>query len=553
MRTTTMHIGKGIVAVLLLIAAQPLLAQVDTSRLDTSVVNVINPFQPIIAESEKLSYPPKEIVTAPEKTELSYYVPVKLFRVNYPPVSIKPLAVSKERPLSYPGAYLKLGFGTQVSPLAELLYTGRKLKGEEEKMNYGLFFRHFSGRGFKLDNQDFSDNNAALFASFYPGKTLKIDSRIDFERDARFYYGYNHADTTYDRDDVKQNYTDINFNIGLSNSRPTKMDIDHETRFNAYYFFDRFDQSDLGFNVFTKLKKTFNSVHEVQLHLEDDYSVFQNRTVSQSNNIFLFKPGYRYMGGAWEVSGAIGIALDDKTFYPLPDIKAQWGIIQDKVIVYGGWNFELRNLTYKQLTDRNPWIKDNTFLLRNTRFEDRFAGLKGTISKVSYDFQFAHKVMRQMPLFINDTIDPSKFLIVYNAGTLRFFDIHGQLEYRALSNLAFTLTGDYNIYNPEFEAEAWHLSPFLVNLNVRYNIVQKIFLTMDVFGIGGAKARLANGTATTLNSTVDINLGATYKFSKYFSFFAELNNLAHIKYEPYLYYPTYGFNGRLGIILTYQP
>lgn len=533
-------------------------AQTDTIRRksidsDTVKIVVVNNFNPIISDAVKLNYPPKEPVIKREKSPVKYNVPVTLAPIVYPPINIRPLAINKEKPVEYPGAYLKLGFGTQFSPLGELFYSGHKLNGDNEVFNYGVFFHHLSAFGQKIKNQNFMDNQAAAYINFYPAQKVRIGTRFDFENNSVYYYGYNHADTSFSKKEIKQTYNWLNLDVNLANAKPTKIGLDHDSHIKLYGIYDKYSQHDIGADLYTDLKVVFKQKHEVYLHAEDFYSNFANKAGASNNNLLDIKPGYQYNGGAWKIHGAFGIIMDNGTFRPGPDLGAQWAVVHDYLVVYGGWLMDVRKLTYRDLAQRNPWIEDNTFGLLNTRFEDRFVGLKGTVAKgLTYDLQFAQRVMREMPLFINDSLDTKKFLVVYNPGTLKFFDLRWGLEYRVNSDLNFEFKGDFNVYNPEFEQKAWSLPVMTATFTANYKIAEKIFLKLDVIGIGKSYAKLADNQTQKVNGTVDLNLGATYKFSKYFSFFAELNNLANIKYQQYYNYPSYGFNGKLGVIFTYQ-
>jgi hypothetical protein len=74
---------------------------------------------------------------------------------------------------------------------------------------------------------------------------------------------------------------------------------------------------------------------------------------------------------------------------------------------------------------------------------------------------------------------------------------------------------------------------------------------MDIISLAGAVARNADGSTQTIKGTADISLEGEYRFSEYLSFFCQLNNLAGIKYERYLNYPSFGFIGIVGARFSY--
>ena len=568
LKTNNSRTLLGLFLLLMLGIAQPAIAQRDSIRNRNGMNNisdtVVANYLPIVQDGAKLTYPPQQPVIKAAKNPMKYEVPVTLAPISYPPVSIKPLAINKEKPLEYQGSYLKLGFGSQFSPLAELMYSGHKLNGEVEKLNYGIYAYHLSAYGQKIKNQSFMDNKAAVFANFYPSQQFKIGARLDFENNWVYYYGYNHTDTSFSKSDIRQSYNGLNLDLNLAGAKAGKLGVQHESHVMLYGFFDKFKQQDIGVDVYTDLSKTIKKQHRVYLHMEDFFSTFKSPKItapdtirpqlytdhSSNNNLLNIKPGYEYTHARFKIHGAFGICMDNSTFYPLPDLGAEFIIVPDYLIVYGGWNLENRKLTYQTLAQRNPWLENGTFGLKNTRFEDRFVGIKGTARNFTYDVGFAQKVMRNMPLFIYDTLDVKyRSLLVYD--NVKIYDIHLGMEYRVNSDLDFAFHGNVNFYDPTNEQKAWGLPMIDAVFTARYKIAEKIFLKAEVFGLGRSQAKLAGGKTLELNGTTDVNVGATYKFSKYFSFFAELNNLANIKYQQYYKYPTYGFNGKLGVIFTY--
>lgn len=537
------------------LVANPLQAQTGAPKdsIGSQSVVVFSDQTPVVEDADKLNYPAEIPSYQREKTVPKYEVPNRQVEVTYEPVTIRPLGISKEKPLDFPSSYIKLGFGTQLSPFFEAMHNGRKMVKDEEKMSYGVYLKHHSAYGSKIDFQDFSENRAALMGSVFLGG-VRLNTKLEYRRDARFYYGIDVPDSIdIKKKDVRQVYNLFNATVELLNTKINKSHFDHSTLLNFYHFSDRFGQSEFGIIASAKLQKTFKEKHFVALRFDEDYTSFKSDTYNRNRNLFMFRPFYEYNDLTWKITGGVGFAYEDKTFHVLPQLGFERPLFKEYLVMYNGWKMELRRLGYRELAGANPWILPDNFQLKHTRYEERLiAGFKGTAGKFSYDASVRQIVLRRAPLFVNNTTDPSRFDVLYARGRLNILKPMAEFAYRVNSNLDFTLFGEYNMYEVEVEEHAWHMPRWYASFTTRLKVGDKLFMNAKVYAIDGVYTKLGDGSALKLKGTVDINLGATYKFNKHFSAFANLNNLASFKYQQYYLYPGYGFNCMAGIIFTYN-
>lgn len=524
-------------------------------NIGTDSLKIITKFKPILTDPVKLSFPPRMPDIEKDLRLLKYTTPVSLLGVAYEGTPLKPLAIQKEKPNNYPTSYFKLGFGTQLSPLAELMFNDGSIKkaekyGKFHKYSYGVYFKHHSARATKLDNQDFNDNEAKVYGEYLFNKS-KIKSEAYYKRDAVWYYGYNHEDTAFRKKDVKQRFNDVGWKANMTNIVNGKAAFNYDAQVGLSHFGDINDINEFDINFKLFLQKVIKERHFASLEFYEDYNTHSNPFTADTNrNIFWVKPKYKYLDDNWQVYASASLVWEGDIFHVLPDVSFQRSLFKEYIIMFNGWRMTLRKNSFQSLTDKNPYLGPR-FGLRNTRFEERnIIGLKGTVKNFTYNLRFGQQVARHLPLFVTDTADTKVFTINYDKRVDILFG-HIELIYRVSSKLDFTLLFDYNSFEADENAKAWHMPRIFANFNARYKIGEKIYITADVFGVDGVFAPLPEGGMTQLNSTVDVSLGATYKFSKYFTFFANLNNLASIKHEVYYQYPTYGFNGMVGAIFTY--
>lgn len=548
------NFAKNILVAAAGLLLSPLMAQTGTKdSIGSESVTVYTETTPIVQDAVKINYPAEIPTYQRDNTVPKYEVPTRQADVVYEPVTIRPLGLSKEKPIDFPSSYVKVGFGTQLSPFLEAMHNGRKMVKEKEKLSYGLHLKHHSAYGSKLQHQDFSENRAAAYGSVFLNK-VRINTKLEYRRDGRFYYGFDLPDSIdVKKKEVRQVFNQFNATVELLNTVINKSHFDHSTLINFYHFSDKFDQSEFGIQLSSKLQKVFKEKHFVALRIDEDFTGFKSPARDKTRNLLMVRPFYEYNDLTWKITGGVGFALEDKTFHVLPQLGFERPLFKEYLVMYNGWKMELRRLGYRELATANPWVEPGGFDLKHTRYEERLiAGFKGTAGKFSYDASVRQIVLRRAPLFVNDPNDVSKFFVVYAPGRLNILKPMAEFAFRVNSNLDFTLFGEYNMYEVEIEEHAWHMPRWYASFTTRLKLADKVFLNAKIYAIDGVYAKLPDGTAEKLNGTVDINLGATYKFSKSFSFFANLNNLAFIKYEPYYRYPTYGFNCMAGVIFTYN-
>jgi len=538
------------IAVLLLFAVMlhlNTLAQTN-DNIGNEQVDVVKSFNPLIQDANKINFPPEPVEVKEEVVELQYTVPDKLLPLSYPQANLKPLAIAKEKQAEYFESFARLGFGTQWSPLAEI----RIVEGKPEKFLFGGHGKYRSAHGSKIKSQDFTNTYASLFADAYGKKTL-FRANASYQQNINFFYGY---DVLGLQPDLKQKQLKQKFNIAdvslqLFNTKPTLLDYDAKLNFN--YMIDKFKLSEFYMNADITMKKTFKDYHNVSVQIAEDYSVFKDASSATKNrNIFLLKAKYHFIYKEWNLFGAVSTVWEVGIFHLFPDLGLQRNLWEDYIILYNGWKMEMRKNSYQSLTQMNPWLEQLTVNdLKNGWIEDRFLGLKGTVKKLNYNVRFAQNLYRHIPVFINDATAPQEFKVLYDR-RVNILNLHTELGYRVNSDLQFNFAFDFNNYEEDQLPRIYHMPRFNARFNTQYTIADKILLKLDLIGMDGVWAQMTNGTDQKLKGTIDLSLGATYIFSKRFSFFVNLNNLASIKYQRYYLYPSYGFNGMLGATLHFN-
>jgi hypothetical protein len=293
----------------------------------------------------------------------------------------------------------------------------------------------------------------------------------------------------------------------------------------------------------TYLERAFNKVHHADADFNFDISKFTADSIALQRNIFKFRVGYFFDNDDWLIRGRGGVAVDGKKVYPLADVTVEKRLYEHYLIAFADWQFQFNKNSFKDFALNNNFV-NSILQLQNTRRSDVQVGLKGTVKDFSYNARFHYKRVWNMAMFVNDTNNMNRFEVIYDNANV--YTIHAEMGYNWKENLRSLLAVDYHIFDMDRELKAWHEPALNVSFKTTYNIKEKILLGLELYALAQANARLADGTAQVIKGTADLNISAEYIFKKYLSFFINLNNIAHQKYQRYYRYPSFGFNGVIG-------
>lgn len=534
----------------------------QTGGIGDQQINIVQEFQPIVVDAQKLNLQGKPPSRVTDKPEIIYdKLPDKLVSIPHQQLNIKPLGIAKEKSLTHQSSFLTLGFGTQLSPLAELMYHGGKEKDKQGLFvttHYGVHLKHFSGRALKTEQQDFMDNEASIFLDHRMKKSL-LDLNAGYKGMTRFWYGmplFNPEFDSLSRKQLRRNVQVALLDVNISNIQGKKKTFTISVSPKAYYLFSNFNATEVEAGISIQTKKVFKDKHFAKLSLEEEYISFSTDLLTQNRNILQLNAGYEYNDLIWKAEGALNPIWENNIFTLGWKIMLERKLFKQYIIMGSGWIRELRTNTFRSLAFSNPYLQTDQRTV-NSIFDDRYLFFKGTpVKRLDYTLKLGQQVVRRMPLYTNTSLGAT-YSVIYDLAYI--FSAHLRLDYAPLDQLTFSLVGDYRSFDMKREVHAWYQPNLELHFLARYMIGKKIVLNLDLYGMsetfvyphivstsGSSILRQGN-----LKGTADVNLGIVYKFSKYLDFFATFRNIANMKYERYAYYPSYGFNCLAGATLHF--
>ncbi|MCF8426195.1 MAG: hypothetical protein K9H61_04630 [Bacteroidia bacterium] len=535
-------------------------AQTTDSLLKDNKITVIKDFIPVLSEAIKIPVNPN-----PEKPEIippvfNYDIPSKQFLVQPTIYTIKPLSVGTMLLPKLKGNYMKLGFGNNQMPLAEVYLNTVRNK----QYQAGMFLKHLSGNG------DANYNNFANSTAY--GYVKKFTQKGVFGADAYFhrnmvnYYGSpndvldlknNEPKVVYHLYDIKTNYQNYTKD---SNGLIYKLDLN-------YYNFNNsgsFNENDVAikakisksyasipFELLTGLRINNNSIKD----LNSNWNNYQRIYFDLNPQIFMNGNDYYLRGG---FNSTIASDTAGSGFHFFPKAEGGYSIIARKMVVYAGLTGKLEPNTYRSILTENPFV--NQMLLKNTVNKiEIYGGLKGELTpQTSYQISTSSVSVENMTFYSQDSIKGSQILL-YDKGNSKFTTLSFGLQHQL--NDKFRLGFVSNIYGYQLKnlTRAYGRPEFEAKLNTTYNIGDKFLIKLDLIYWGERYGRLdANRADSTFGSTdykmkpfVDLNIGIDYRYNKNFSAFITFNNIANNNYQRFYSYPVYGINILGGFTFTF--
>jgi hypothetical protein len=143
-------------------------------------------------------------------------------------------------------------------------------------------------------------------------------------------------------------------------------------------------------------------------------------------------------------------------------------------------------------------------------------------------------------------------------------NIHGEFSGKVNDKISFMASGNYYRYSLDKNDFAYNIPQWDARLNIKYNLVNKIFAGVEFQATGLRKELITtehfdlfpsvftNYTSTFVKKTIDIpthfnlNISAEYRYTKILSFWLKLNNISYDKNYEWAYYPSMRFLGLIG-------
>ncbi|WP_430815588.1 hypothetical protein [Carboxylicivirga sp. RSCT41] len=555
-------------------------------------VKVVKAYTPTVSDAFKVSYMPNLNDSSSFNPSFNYRILSTSVATNYQPAPIAAAKINTRRKEYLHKSYIKGGVGNYSSVLAELGYNIL----ENEKYVLGLNVGHLTSMGdLKLEDDvtvdaPFHDTWAAAdFKHFFNDKTLSVN--LGFMHNKYKYYGYQtmtagdmywlpdgtlSPGVTFQQDE-DQRLSGFDLSIGLNNNKTDK----RKSRYAVQGGFSTFGNltgvkqigvklngnlskpiNDLAFDISGAIESYSTSVPDTigPMYTFNDRSQLMIKAVPAIN----FKFDRASLRVGVQVAGIIDTEGDE--FYATPDIMGELTVVEGIATIYGGVNGKVNVNDYQSMMYENAFASADINVKSSFYGLNFVAGIKGNFSSsMSFSAGMEYGIFNDEHFWINRPYTGMEaepgvaavqhyanvFDVVYDDGSL--LTVKGELLYKPKQNMEFALNGAYYGWSLDSQEEAWHKPEVELGLEGSFNLLDNLYATAGINYLGERPALDVSNESSvkSLDGVIDVNIGAEYYFSKQWSFWASMNNLAASKYYKWNGYPMQGFNAKAGIIFSF--
>lgn len=528
---------------ILLITVPALAQQEEGGELENVEIEIIKDRQIVLPKANRNfeKVPPRPV--EPIKPEIVYeFKNLKFSTPDYNPV-IRPMKLKQEPISKIYGNYVSAGFGNYSSPYLEGWFNSKRDKNKY----YGAHLYHRSfGRG-PVDDKNSGNSNTQvrLFGKSFTNKTAST-AFLNYENLGNYFYGYIPQASEPNRDNFRQAYNIFSLGGELENSNP--VDFNYNLKGGFSYLKDHYQAAES--EVALNLKVDYKIEDNKKLVLLSDYFVIARKDSLRDaapRHLLKIKPAYLFspVEKLWLTVGANAAyendTLGSKSFHLYPNLHARYQLSKS-VEAYAGLTGDMDKVSLHTLARENQWVNSNLDIFHTNRSLEFLSGLKGKLGrKVGFGAGMALTNYKGLFFYKNNSVNRSKFDVVYDDGNTRRAAFFGELNFAHAEVVKLSLRGDYYTYSTDKIAEAWHRPKYRGVFNSTFNLYKKLVFNLDLIAQGGAKAfDYEKSTIVELKPALDLGFRADYYLSKQVAVFAQLNNILGNQYQVYLNYPVRG-------------
>lgn len=557
-----------VLSVSLLIAGN-IFAQNQLDQSHNEQVTIVSSFDPSINQAYKQNISPEELIFSIDNPEFEY----QPFNIELPTTikvaPISPITINMDSRISLTQNSLKVGIGSLFSPLVDFFHSS----GKKKDYRFDAHFYHLSSFKNISNYANSPETNTELnldVRKFFGYHVL--DAGLDAGLETTRWYGFKPDDYTaftYSNDDLKQSFTHVNANVGISSNYKNNNKLHHEIKANAYYYFDKHNTKETNANLNFDIHKNFDVsdlLDYQELGLSGQLTYYNNTNDNLTTNDLLIEATPYFTGNYGMFNFYVGLNFNflnttSSNFYFYPIIDVNINLIPEVFTVFAGVTGDVKKHSYYELSNENHWVNP-TIDTDWGRSYTLFGGIRGNIAKkVNYSAKLYWQNFKNEYFFINSPFDKNissaisqpynKFNTTYDDGSL--FGFTADITYAATDKISVDGGISFISYSLDSLSEAYQKPTTTANIGFSYMVTKQLKATAAMYYYGERKAYNVLTPALgdiTMDSFIDLNIGLNYSLTNEFSIFLNVNNLLNSDYQIYNGYPVHGIQIMGG--LTYR-
>jgi hypothetical protein len=476
---------------------------------------------------------------------------------NLPVLALHPRALKlKDEPLEklFRG-YARGGFGNYTTPELNVYVYNKR----EKSHLAGIRFNHRSSGQGPVDRKNSSNGFTSfeIAGNHYRGP-LTIGAEAGYDHSFWNFYGYPDG-LSVDTDSIRQKYKRIHILGHIQNSPAAGKP---GFRLSAGYsnLADRFGQSESAIRSDLLIKVPVREGLLFYLYADALFSA-RRTSGNEYRSLLKFRPSVYYKYDNLDVEGGLNSVLQNDTIasrgpvilYPYIDLEYH---ISNRISGFLKIDGDMEEVTFNSIASVNPYIDKEIALCHTNKKFGIDWGFTANLGNLAYaKAGFAFGSYKDMNFFINDSLDFSRFDLVYDPGSTSVTNLYGEINLSESKVYMVNLKGGIFNYKTDVVEKAWHKPRWRIDILSRYNIYQKVVLSADLYFMGGIPVKVPVGVnpeqEIILDSVSDLNFTIDYLFSEKFSVFLDFRNMLGKSYEIYWRYPSRGLQFMAGASINF--
>ncbi|MDR3714532.1 MAG: hypothetical protein P4L51_17095 [Puia sp.] len=521
----------------------------DTTKRRT--IEITSSFKPVLREAVKINFTAVPPVADTARPRLTYNIPAQYLFLTYQPGELKPVALRADSLSPWVNYdYIKIGAGNTALPYFKTALSF----GDGKNTFFNIFGDLLNSKG----SQEFQKNSLTrvkLEGTVKTEKDLEWKGYLGFKNDQYYLYGFRPDTLKYSQNQLSQAFQTFEGGLSLRNLDPTEFGLTYHPNMHVSVFDDNHNPKASETNAVLNLplEKAFGRSFAFNLGFTADITNYALNTLpkSQQNNLYSVTPAFLIKTPNLYLQASVMPSWDNGAFTLQPNFLADIKTNDQRFGVQLGWIGYYDKGSYQRFESINPWLAQPGFLL-NTRVQERYAGFRGAITDhITYSAKVGFVDYKNMPLFVNDSVDGKSFVIRYES-SMQDLQLHGEVIYTQGEVFSLKAALSFNQYtNLKTEEKAWGMLPLEFTTTMKWQVIKDFWVKADLWAWDGAEYRGRTGGAYKGNSAADLNGGVEFRIFRQLNLWFQMNNIFNNKYERWHQYPVYGFNFLGGIVFSF--
>lgn len=512
---------------------------VRDSIIPNQVIEINQIYKPEIAKPEKPEIMPSLPKVDTTKPKFAYVVPQQTLSYTYHSVPIRPLALGKQENTIPFQNYIKAGFGNLTSLYFDAGYGG--FTGE----NFETAF-HLSHLSQSRDVQRQRISKTQFDATGkYNISNHAIGASLDLFHRGYNYYGYDQETYFYGKNAIRQGFTGGSLILNAENTSTNQWNINYKPEIKIGMYGDQYNAREQQIGFLLPVSYILDSTYQFSLGLKGNVASLTRNSVSVTNNYFQIRPSIQGHFKNLQVNLGVNPTLaQGNNWYILPDISLRTELFNKKFAFSAGWQGDLIQNTYQELSTKNPFMLNN-YLVQQSRSNIIFAGFESKLGQhLAFGVSANWKQWNNLAEFINDNNNPDRkqFDVVYDA-KVQSVGLDAYFHYQISQVVGLKLESSWNnFYQTTTFSKVWHEPGVKFKASLMTQPIKNLNLSATFDFWDRMFAMQANGSSEKLPAFFDLGIQGEYSIISRFSVFLQFNNIFNDKYQRWQQYDNFGFN-----------